>query len=120
MLCGTGNEPRRKKRDENDILRNACELCCCMSPVLQWSSFSIVLSLTISSSLFLCSSPLVPTPFKFSLLEGSHSFYFGRRKDGKSRVRAVQEWKTHFFYFFSKIVVCSQLRAARLEEPERM
>lgn len=100
LLFDTGNEPRRKKRGENDGLRNVCELCCCVSPVLQWSSFSLALFLTISASLFFCSSPLVPTPLKLSLIEDSRSFYFGRRKDGKSSMQATHEWKTHFFYFF--------------------
>lgn len=99
LLFDIGNEPRRKKCSENGVLRNACELRCCVLSVLQWSSFSVVL-LTISSSLFFYSSPLVPTALKLSLIEDSHSFYFGRRKDGKSSVQAIHEWKSCFFYFF--------------------
>jgi len=46
--CGNAG---RKKRGENGVLRNICELCCCVSPVPYRSSFSAVLFLTISSSL---------------------------------------------------------------------
>lgn len=106
LLFNTSNEPRRKKRGENDVLRNVRELRCCVSPVLQWSSFSVVLFLTVSSRLFFCSSPLILTALKLSLIEDSRSFYFGRRKDGKSSMQATHEWKTHF-YFLSKILVCS-------------
>lgn len=103
LLFDTGNEPRGKKGGENDALRNMCELHCCVSPVLL-SSFSVVLFRTISSSLFFCSSPLVPTALKVSLLRDSHSFYFGRRKDGKyPACRQHMNGKlaaSYFFFFF--------------------
>lgn len=102
LLFDTGNEPRGKKRGENDALRNMCELHCCVSPV-PLSSFSVVLFRTISSSLFFCGSPLVPTALKVSLLRDSHSFYFGRRKDGKypaCRQHMNGKLAASFFFFF--------------------
>lgn len=52
-----------------------CELGCCMVPILKRSSSLVVLFLAISSGLIFCSSPLVPTALKLSLLEDSHSFF---------------------------------------------
>lgn len=52
LLFDTCNEPGRKKRGDKDVLRRVGERRCCVLPVLQWSSFSVVLFRTISSSLF--------------------------------------------------------------------
>lgn len=45
LLSGAHNEPEGERRDKNDVLRNVCELCCCVSPALQWSSFLAILFL---------------------------------------------------------------------------
>lgn len=113
LLFHTHNEPKRERRDKNDVLRNVCELCCCASPALQWSSFLVVLFLFLQGCFSAIHFKYLPL-WNFLFLKTLMAFILVEEKMGNPASRQHMNGKLAGFIFF--LVRC--LSAVSWELPD--
>lgn len=95
------------QRGREEIKMMFWEMCVnsagCASPVLQWSSFLVVLFLFLQGCFSAIHFKYLPL-WNFLFLKTLMAFILV--EDGISSMQATHEWKTCCFFFFSKMIVC--------------